>query len=299
MMTSPEYLKTTKTRASARRASLAAAAILSIALPQTATAGGVVDIDFEDAVFTNPLIIDNDFLPMEVGTVQIYKAEGADGCEVNVVTVTNSTKTITIAGNDPIEVRVVEDLAYEDDECNGADPDELVEKTFDWFGQDDANNVWYFGEETFNCEPNPTPPPAVVCTLGDGSWEAGQDIAGVGHIAEPGIIMLADPDNGDQYHQEFYKGFAEDQAKVTGLSVKVILEREDAIELAPDANCIKTKEWSPLSPGHTEQKYYCEDIGLVAVDEHHGKELRFELVDPDAGAASSDAFKFRKVPGTN
>jgi hypothetical protein len=297
MMNSSELPVKTKTRGSARRALLAAAAVLSIALPQSAAAGGVIKIAFDADNFDTPLDIDNPFLPMEENTTQIYKAEGVDGCEVNVVTVTDDTKPITIPGNATIQVRVVEDLAYEDTECDGADDNELVEKTFDWFGQDNAGNVWYFGEDTFNCDPNPSPPPAVICTLGDGSWEAGQDVADVGHIAEPGIIMLADPDNGDQYHQEFYEGFAEDQAKVTGISVKVILEREDAISLEDDANCIKTKEWSPLDPGHVEQKYYCEDIGLVAVDEHHGKELRFELV-TGAAASSSDAFDFRTVPGT-
>jgi len=301
MMTSPNHNQTNKTRGTARRALLAAAAIVSLALPQTSAAGGVIKIEFDADNFDFPLIIDNDFLPMVAGTVQTYKAEGADGCEVNVVTVTTSpTKTITIPGNDPIQVRVVEDLAYEDPEC-----DELalilVEKTEDWFAQDDFDNVWYFGEDTFDCvlTPDPNDPPnEVVCSPGPGAWEAGKDVAGVGHIAEPGIVMLADPDNGDQYHQEFYEGFAEDQAKVTGVSVKVILERDDAIELDPNANCIKTKEWNPLDPGHTEQKYYCEGIGLVAVDEHHGKELRFELVDPEADASSDDAFEFRKVPGT-
>jgi hypothetical protein len=275
-----------------RRTLLAAVAIAALALPTVAIAGGVVEIPFEASNFSDPLDIDNDFLPMAPGTTQTYKAEGTDGCEVDVVTVTDQEKTITIGG-DNIQVRVVEDLAYEDEECDGADDSELVEKTFDWFGQDNAGNVWYFGEETYNCQG------ASSCVLGDGSWEAGKDVASVGHVAEPGIVMLADPDNGDQYHQEFYEGFAEDQAKVTGLSVKVSLEREDAIALHPDANCIKTKEWNPLEPGNTEQKYYCEDIGLVAVDEHHGKELRFELVDPEAAASSeSDAFRFRTVPGS-
>lgn len=269
------------------RALLTTAGFIALTLPTAATAGGVVSIPFDADNFDNPLVIDNEFLPMVPGTTQTYKAEGADGCEVDVVTVTDDVKTITIGG-ESIQVRVVEDLAYEDEECDGADDSDLVEKTFDWFGQDDADNVWYFGEETFNCEG------ADNCVLGSGSWEAGKDVANVGHIAEPGIVMLADPDNGDQYAQEFYEGFAEDQAKVTGTSVKVILERDDAIELDPDANCIKTKEWNPLEPGHTEQKYYCEDIGLVAVDEHHGKELRFELIDPEAGAsADSDAFRFR------
>ena len=273
--------------ASMRNLCLAAATVAAIALPQHLAAGGVVKIAFNAANFSDPLDIDNDFLPMEPGTVQTYKAEGPDGCEVDVVTVAG-TKDITIGGA-TITVRAVEDLAYEDPECDGSL--NLVEKTEDWFGQDNAGNVWYFGEDTSDCAANPSPPPAEICTPGPGAWEAGMDVAGVGHIAEPGIVMLANPDNGDQYHQEFYEGFAEDQAKVTGVSVKVILQREDAIELDPDTNCIKTKEWNPLDPGHTEQKYYCEDIGLVAVDEHHGKELRFELIDP-----SADALKFRTVP---
>ena len=162
-------------------------------------------------------------------------------------------------------------LAYEDPECDGLALI-LVEKTFDWFAQDDAGNVWYFGEETFDCEG------AGSCELGEGSWEAGKDVADVGTIAEPGLIMLANPRNGDQYYQEFYEGFAEDQARVTGVGVTVTLEREDAWPGSPFTGCLKTKEWTQLDPGAVEQKYYCPGIGLVAVDEHHGKELRFELV---------------------
>lgn len=284
-MTNPNPARTNL----AHRTMLAAAASVALVLPQPAFAGGVVKIAFDADNFDNPLTIDNDFLPMVPGTTQTYKAEGADGCEVNVTTVTNEEKTITIDGAS-IQTRVVRDLAYEDPNCDGTLI--LVERTDDWYGQDDAGNVWYFGEDTEDCEPTADPndpPTAVVCSAGPGAWEAGVD------GAEPGIVMLVEPDNGDQYHQEFYEGFAEDQAKVTGVSVKVILKRDDAIALDPDTNCIKTKEWNPLDPGHVEQKYYCEGIGLVAVDEHHGKELRFELVGSTA-TSSSDAFKFRTVP---
>jgi hypothetical protein len=275
-----------------QRVLLAAAAILAISVPQKLTAGGVIDIPFNASNFPNPLVIDNDFLPLVPGTTQTYKAEGPDGCEVDVFTVTNDEKTITI-GESSIQVRVIEDLAYEDDECNGPDPTELVEKTFDWHGQDNAGNVWYFGEQTFNCEG------AGSCAVGSGSWEAGKDLAGVGVIAKPGIVMLANPKMADQYYQEFYPGFAEDQARISGLGVKVVLKRDDAISLDPSANCIKTKEWSKLSPGDVEEKYYCEGIGNVAVDEHHGKKLRFELVGPEAGASNTtDAFRFRKPPGS-
>jgi hypothetical protein len=289
MMMSPNLIQHSKSAGTARRALLAGLAAIAIALPTSPAAGGVVSIEFDADNFDNPLDIDNTFLPMAEGTTQIYKAEGADGCEVNVVTVTSRKKRITIEG-ESIQARVVEDLAYEDPECDGFALI-LVEKTFDWFAQDDAGNVWYFGEETFDCEG------AGSCELGEGSWEAGKDVADVGTIAEPGLIMLANPRNGDQYYQEFYEGFAEDQARVTGVGVTVTLEREDAWPGSPFTGCLKTKEWTQLDPGAVEQKYYCPGIGLVAVDEHHGKELRFELV-MSAASAASDAFDFRRVPGT-
>lgn len=263
------------------RALLATAAVAAIALPAETAAGGVVSIPFNTANFSNPLTIDNELLPMVPGTTQTYKASGADGCEVDVVTVTNETKAIA-AG---VTARVVRDLAYEDAECDGTL--HLVEKTDDWFAQDNSDNVWYMGEHSENCDGPDN------CTLSDGSWEAGVD------GAKAGIIMLANPTSGDQYYQEFYEGFAEDQAKITGVGTKVVLTREDAWPGSPFTGCLKTKEWSALSPGAVEQKYYCPDIGLVAIDEHHGKALHVELIDPEAGEATeSDAFRFRKVPGS-
>ena len=261
---------------------LAAAAAFSLVLPQGLSAA-VVEIPFDPDNFSDPLDIDNDFFPLVVDTTTVFRAEGPDGCEEFRITVTDQEKEIA-AG---VTARVVHETAYEGETCETL---EIVEETDDWFAQDDAGNVWYLGEDSQNCDGG-------VCTPSDGSWEAGADIAGSGKDAVAGIIMLADPDNGDQYYQEFYEGFAEDQGKITGVGVKVVLKREDAISLDPNANCIKTKEWSALEPGSVEQKYYCEDIGLVAVDEHHGKELRFELV-TGVPVSSSDAFEFRTVPGT-
>jgi len=62
-------------------------------------------------------------------------------------------------------------------------------------------------------------------------------------------------------------------------------------------DCLVTKEWNDLSSGSVEQKSYCPDIGLVLVEEHSGKLVRFELVDPPTLAATgSDAFTFRVPP---
>lgn len=262
---------------STHKALLTAAAIIAIAMPQ-GLAASVISIPFNTADFSDPLDIDNIFLPMVPGTTQTYKAEGPDGCEVDVVTVTDDTKAIA-AG---VTARVVHDVGYEDPGCNGTL--EKHEETFDWFAQDNAGNVWYLGEDSRNCEGD-------VCTPSEGSWEAGVD------GAKAGVIMLAHPTSGDQYYQEFSAGVAEDQARITGITVKVILKREDASSPGTFTGCLKTKEWSELEHGSIEQKYYCPGIGNVAVDEHHGKTLHFELIDPSVAESSkTDELRFRTVP---
>lgn len=275
----------TSTSSMARLGSAAALALL-MAVP--ASAGEVVT-PFDADNFSDPLDIDNQYWPLVPVTTFIYKAETADGCEEDQFTVTSSTKLITISGEN-VTTRVIEDLAYEDEDCDGADPSELVEKTFDWHAQDDDGNIWYFGEETYDCEGEGN------CVLGDGSWEAGKDIQGTGSIAMPGIIILAGGTSGDSYRQELYEGFAEDWAKIMGKNADVVLRRDDAYPPGEWDDCLVTKEWNGLEAGHVEQKYYCANVGLVAVDEHHGSIVRFELVGGAAASTGADAFTFRTVP---
>ena len=45
---------------------------------------------------------------------------------------------------------------------------ELTEQTHDWYAQDEKGNVWYFGEDSKECENR-----KVKST--EGSWEAGKD----------------------------------------------------------------------------------------------------------------------------
>jgi hypothetical protein len=270
------------------RARFGTAAALTLLLAAPAWAA-TVTIPFDADNFTNPLDIDNQYWPLVPGTTFVYVGEGPDGCEVDRFAVTNDTKLITINGEN-LTVRVIDDRAYEDDECDGADPSELVEKTFDWHAQDDAGNIWYFGEETYHCEGEGN------CTLGSGSWEAGKDLQNTGAIAMPGIIILANPTTGDAYRQEIYTGFAEDWAKIMGKNADVVLKRDDAYPPGEFDNCLVTKEWSGLEPGSVEQKYYCYGTGLVLVTEHSGKVLRSELTGGTAARANKDAFTFRTVP---
>lgn len=91
-------------------------------------------------------------------------------------------------------------------------------------------------------------------------------------------------------------GTAEDWGKVMNLNGHPELKLDDAFS-GELGDCLVTKEWNDLSPGSTEQKTYCLNIGLVLIEEHSGKLVRFELVDsPTATASGADAFTFRVPP---
>jgi len=248
--------------------SIAFVAALVVAAPGQAR---TVSNPFSASNFSHPLNIDNAYFPLVPGTTLTYKAETKDGCEVDVFTVTDQTKDI-----DGVTTRVIHDQAFEGETCT-TDPSALVEDTLDYHAQDNAGNVWYFGEDSFHC-------PLFTCPPSSGSWLAGVN------GAQPGVVMLANPRSGDTYLQEQAAGVAEDQATVTSVGVKVVLKRDDAFPPGTFANCIKTKEFSDLEKGSTEYKYYCPNIGNVLVEEHHGTLLISELT----GVA--DPLKFRTVP---
>jgi hypothetical protein len=219
----------------------------------------IVATDFQDAG-GNPLPINNKYWPLEPGTTFVYEDE--DGEEHNTVEVTDETKEITLPSGDKIVCVVVRDLEWEDDgEEDGIwTEDELVERTDDWFAQDVHGNVWYFGEYSESRED------AESRWETEGSWEAYQD------GALPGILMLADPQNGDAYRQEFYEDEAEDMAKVLKLNAKAEVPAGDY------SSCLKTKEWNPLESGN-EHKYYAPGVGLVLVEELKGGIKRVELLE--------------------
>jgi len=170
--------------------------------------------------------IDNPFFPLAPGTKWTY-----GGDEKVVVTVTTDTKMIL-----GVPATVVRDRVF----VGG----ELEEDTFDWFAQDVAGNVWYFGEQTAEYTNGKVSSRA-------GSWTGGVD------GAQPGIVMLAQPRAGDAYRQEYLAGEAEDLAKVTALSGKV------TVPAGSYSDVIVTEEWTPLEPSIRERKIYARGVGLV------------------------------------
>ena len=130
--------------------------------------------------------ITNKYFPLVPGTVMVYEGK-RDGVPLRIeLTVTNETKDIF-----GVRTIVVRDIV------TGA----LEERTSDWYAQDAAGNVWYFGEDTKEFTNG-------VVSSTAGSWEAGVD------GALPGIIMQARPVQGEAYRQEYRPTVAEDVALI-------------------------------------------------------------------------------------
>ena len=190
-------------------------------------------------------VVDNPYFPLKPGTRFVYFGEEDGEAEKNVTVVTHDRKEIL-----GISAIVVLDQVF----VHG----ELKEKTFDWYAQDKNGNVWYLGEDTKEFEDG-----AVVST--EGSWEAGVD------GAEAGILMPAHPQVGQHYHQEFFEGEAEDEARVAarGLDINV--------PYGSFHNCLKTYEFTRLEPGVREAKFYCPEVGFVKARGIDGPPARLVL----------------------
>ena len=200
-------------------------------------------------------VIDNPFMPMAVGDVRTY----LEGDERVVTTVTASTRQVM-----GIEAVVVRDREYRGEA--------LIEDTEDWYAQDSEGNVWYFGENTAECSGGS------IATHG-GSWEAGVD------GAQPGIVMLAAPRIGDYYRQEFYRGHAEDVARVRELGATADHEGREYRDV------LITEDFTVLEPGKPELKSYAPEVGLIEErDVAGGPAVRLaELVSGDPSTSDPDS----------
>jgi hypothetical protein len=173
--------------------------------------------------------ITNRFFALIPGTVMVYEGK-RDGVPLRIeLTVTRETKDIM-----GVRSIVVRDIV------TGA----LEERTSDWYAQDAAGNVWYFGEDTKEYTNG-------VVSSTAGSWEAGVD------GALPGIIMQANPIQGHAYRQEYRPTVAEDVAliKQTGASAEVPAGRYSDVLVTNDRDLLDLNK--------DEDKYFAPGVGLV------------------------------------
>ena len=136
--------------------------------------------------------IDNRYFPLIPGTGFHYKGVAENGTTPQTDDMVVTDRTRMILG---VPCTVVRDTV--------SSRGKPIEHTFDWYAQDQQGNVWYMGEDTRELQHG-------TFVKADDSWEAG--VAG----AQPGIIMPGDPQAGDAYRQEYYPGYAMDQARVLG-----------------------------------------------------------------------------------
>jgi hypothetical protein len=191
--------------------------------------------------------VDNPWFPLPPETELRYRGTDDDRPALDRVVVTDSRKTIL-----GVRVTVVLDRLY----IEGI----LREDTQDWYAQDKAGNVWYLGEDTKELDPNGK----VIST--EGSWQAGVD------GAIPGVIMPADPQVGQHFRQEFYKGHAEDEFEILSMSASI------TTPFVSSDQAMLTKETTPLEPDVVDNKYYVRGIGEVAERTVQGGNDHQELV---------------------
>lgn len=185
---------------------------------------------FDPGSFTSN--VDNPWFPLAPGTTLTYSGTKDGKAARETYRVTNRTKVIHGA-----ECRVVEDQLFLNEK--------LGEDTIDYYVQDLAGNVWYFGEDTRILDA------AGKVTSTEGTWHSGRD----GAVA--GIFMEATPIVGHSYAQETYTGHAEDHYEVLSVSAAV------TVPYGAFSGVVQTKEWTPLEPDVLDHKFWMRGIGEV------------------------------------
>jgi hypothetical protein len=190
----------------------------------------------DPAKFTSK--VTNKYFPMSPGKTLHYRGKRDGVPTEHTFTVTHDTKTVM-----GVRVAVIKDVVTQNHS--------LVEKTTDWYAQDAAGNVWYFGEDTAEYQNG-------VVTSTAGTWEAGVD------KAQPGIVMPAIPRVGDSYRQEYRPGVAMDEAKILSVNATATVPAGTYHQL------VVTFDKNPLDPSKKERKFYAAGVGFVRAILHGG-----------------------------
>jgi hypothetical protein len=106
----------------------------------------------------------------------------------------NRTKSFTYRGQTVNTAVVI-------DRVTDVGAGQLIEKTVDYFAQDEAGNVYYFGEDVNEYTNGHV-------TSHEGQWRVGRD------TNEPGVLMPAHPKVGDTFYAENIPGIAVERDRV-------------------------------------------------------------------------------------
>ncbi|MCM2325680.1 MAG: PepSY domain-containing protein [Candidatus Woesearchaeota archaeon] len=202
-------------------------------------------------------VVDNKYFKLTPGKKTVYEGMTQDGLERVEVYVLDERKIVM-----GVETIVVWDRVWLDGD--------LIEETKDWYAQDKDGNVWYFGEDTAELLEGEV-------LNHNGAWEAGVN------GAKPGIIMLGNPKIGDSYYQEYYEGIAEDMADVLSLDESV------KVPSGSYTGCLKTRDYTLFDIWADEHKYYCPQVGDIAleIELEDGEKIELKSVQYDSEPSPS------------
>ncbi|MDQ1696534.1 MAG: hypothetical protein QOJ03_1887 [Frankiaceae bacterium] len=200
----------------------------------------------DPANFTNPK--SNPYYPLQPGTVSHYRGSDDGAVLHERVTVTHRTKLIQ-----GVRTKVIHDVLRRADGT-------VAEATHDWYADDNAGNVWYFGEATATYDRQGH------VKSRDGSWQSG--VKG----ARAGLIMPANPHPTDAYRQEFWAGHAEDQAWI------VQRRATTTVPYGTLHHVVRSFEWTRLEAHVVSVKFYAPGLGIVREHDVAGGTEIFELV---------------------
>lgn len=217
----------------------------SFGLAAAASAGP----DQSKAVFSDPTDIDNRYYPLTEFDRCVLRGK-EDGAQVRVVRKPlERTKRFTHNG-ESFRAAVIRDSEFEDGE--------LVERTFDYFAQDDRGTVWYLGEDVNDYEDG-------KLVGHGGAWLYGKD------TDRMGVGMPANPRVGSRWrHEDVPDGPVEkdkvvailDKATVRGKTYQDVLRVR---ELNPPDDEPEFKLYAP-GVGNIEERPPDGRLGLVGCD---------------------------------
>ncbi|MCW2766042.1 MAG: hypothetical protein JWO11_2001 [Nocardioides sp.] len=170
--------------------------------------------------------VDNPWTPLTPGTVLDYDLGGVEGAGRLTLTVGDGTRVV--AGIETTEVT-----------STSRGPD--AETHTDYYAQDRAGNVWWFGRA--------------------GDWQAGVD------GAEAGLAMPAAARVGDGFRLGFLDGVVEDRAEVVAVDATVDTSG------GPWDQLVVLAVSSDLHPGTVQRRYYARGVGLVYAENVEGPDL--------------------------
>ena len=166
--------------------------------PTQPTAADSQRVDLVEPTFSVPITVDNPLFPISDLHSAILLGND-EGNPLRIETVLLPEPKVVDVGGEKVETLVSQFVSYLDGRIH--------EVALDWYAQDDAGNVWYFGEDVFNYEDG-------VVADTEGTWIAGED-------GPPGMIMPADPEVGQAYRPENIPDLVFEEVTVKTLDLTV------------------------------------------------------------------------------